>query len=134
MSSSLAAETAIARVREFMMALAARELPKANAMLASGFHMIVSGNHRFERLEDFAAFSRTRNGAVVKHPSGFDVATSDDATIVYAYGTMSGQWLNGGSFAQVRYVDRFLLRSDKILQMDVYSDMAEFRPADTSKT
>jgi hypothetical protein len=90
--------------------------------------MTVSGNHRFTRLEDFFAHSRARQGAVRKHIEGFDVSVDGDSAVVYSFGTMSGTWLDGSAFQGVRFVDRFGLQGGMITTLDVFSDMAEFRP------
>ena len=125
---SAAAERACQVAVDFFAAMSARDLPRLQALLAPGFVMTVSGDHRFTRLEDFFAHSRTRQGAVRKHVAGFDVNATGDAVVVYSYGTMSGTWLDGSVFQGVRFVDRFGLQGGLIATLDVYSDMAEFRP------
>ena len=91
--------------------------------------MTVSGNHRFTLLEDFFAHSGARQGAVRKHVDEFDVRVEGDSAVVYSVGTMSGTWLDGSAFQGVRFVDRFGLQNGLIVTLDVFSDMAEFRPA-----
>jgi hypothetical protein len=113
---------------DFLAAMSARDLSRLQTLLAPGFFMTVSGNHRFTRLEDFFAHSRARQGAVRKHVEGFDVSVNGDAAVVYSFGTMSGTWLDGSAFQGVRFVDRFGLWHGLIATLDVFSDMAEFRP------
>jgi ketosteroid isomerase-like protein len=124
-----AAERARQVASDFFAAMSARDLPRLQTLLAPGFVMTVSGNHRFSRLEDFFAHSRARQGAVRKHVEGFDVSVNGDAAIVYSFGTMSGTWLDGSAFQGVRFIDRFGLQHGLIATLDVFSDMAEFRPA-----
>jgi hypothetical protein len=76
-----------------------------------------------------AAAERARQGAVPKHVEGFDVSVNGDSAVVHSFGTMSGTWLDGSAFQGVRFVDRFGLQSGLIVTLDVFSDMAEFRPA-----
>jgi ketosteroid isomerase-like protein len=125
---TLAAERARRIASDFFAAMSARDLARLQTLLAPGFVMTVSGNHRFSRLEDFFAHSRARQGAVHKHVEGFDVSVDGGAAVVYSFGTMSGTWLDGNAFQGVRFVDRFGLRNGLIATLDVFSDMAEFRP------
>ena len=125
---STAAERARQVAGDFFAAMSARDLPRLQTMLAPGFVMTVSGNHRFTRIEDFFAHSRARQGAVRKHVEGFDVNVAGQSAVVYSFGTMSGTWLDGSAFQDVRFVDRFGLRNGLIATLDVFSDMAEFRP------
>jgi hypothetical protein len=119
---------AIDVVREFLDALGRRDLETARAYLAPGFTMTVSGNYRFRALDEFAAFSASRNGPVRKHVDGLEACEAPVGVAVYASGTMAGSWLDGSTFQGVRYCDRFVLRDGLIAEMQVWSDMADFRP------
>lgn len=124
-------QPAIRIVARFLDALQRRDLAAAQGLLAPGFRLCAAGRE-FAQLADFVEFSRGRNGAVRKRPQRFEVAVADDArdpiTVVYSIGEMDGQWLDGAAFASIRYLDRFELRDDLIGRLDVFSDMAEFRP------
>ena len=54
-----------------------------------------------------------------------DVVPGVDETIVYNVGTLYGEWPDGTPFDGNRYVDRFVVRAGKIVQMDVWNDSAE---------
>ena len=54
-----------------------------------------------------------------------DVVAGEGETIVYNLGTLYGEWPDGTSFDGNRYVDRFVVRGGKIVQMDVWNDSAE---------
>ena len=54
-----------------------------------------------------------------------DVVPGDGETIVYNIGTLYGEWPDGTPFEGNRYVDRFVVRGGKIVQMDVWNDSAE---------
>jgi hypothetical protein len=54
-----------------------------------------------------------------------DVAPGDGETVVYNTGTLYGEWHDDTSFEGNRYVDRFVVRNGKIVQMDVWNDSAE---------
>lgn len=113
----------------FFAAMARRDVAGIKALLAPGFIMTVSGNHRFTDIEAFFAYSRTRQGAVRKQIAGYDVSQTGGTITVYAHGTMSGTWLDGSPYEQVRFVDRFEIQQGQISKLDVFSDMAEFRPS-----
>lgn len=129
--SAVLAES-IALVQTFMHHLAARDLAAASALLAAGFTLTTTGGLVFRELGDFVALSRGRNRAVRKHDTGLDACfLSEDEhgpqVAVYVFGTLSGEWLDGTSFRDVRYLDRFVVLQGKIAVMDIYSDMAEHR-------
>jgi hypothetical protein len=54
-----------------------------------------------------------------------DVVPGTGETIVYNLGTLYGEWPDGTPFDGNRYVDRFVVRGGKIVQMDVWNDSAE---------
>jgi len=54
-----------------------------------------------------------------------DVVPGRGETIVYSIGTLYGEWPDGTPFEGNRYVDRFVVRGGKIVQMDVWNDSAE---------
>ena len=54
-----------------------------------------------------------------------DVVPGHGETIVYNIGTLYGEWPDGTPFESNRYVDRFVVRSGKIVQMDVWNVSAE---------
>jgi ketosteroid isomerase-like protein len=124
-------DSAIEIVDHFLEALQRRDLPAVRALLAPGFRLQAAGRE-FVQIADFVEFSRSRNGAVRKRPQRFDVAPprspDEDVTVVYSLGEMDGHWLDGSAFASIRYLDRFELRGGRIARLDVFSDMAEFRP------
>jgi hypothetical protein len=47
-------------------------------------------------------------------------------TVVYSIGTLYGEWPDGVPFEGNRYVDRYVLKSGLITQMDVWNDSAEW--------
>ena len=66
---------------------------------------------RIERTETVASSS----------PSG-----TDTEAVVYSLGTLYGQWPDGTAFEGNRYVDRYVVKSGLITQMDVWNDSAEW--------
>ena len=121
---------AIDVARRFLGAVADRDLDGAEALTSDAFQMVVSGGHQFDSLRAFVGYSSTRQKAVAKHTDHFEALADEDGVVVYCFGTMSGTWLDDSPYANVRYIDRFLVRDGRIVDMKVWSDMAEFRPPD----
>ena len=115
-------------VKDFLAAIAARNLDHANTLVSGDFAMIANGNQRFAKLQDFVASSKARQKSIMKHPDSFELLRSTDGDVVYCLGTMSGLWLDGSAYSGVRFVDRFVIRAGRICALQVWSDMAEFRP------
>ena len=118
----------VAVVKDFLAAIVARDLDRANQLVSSDFVMIANGNQQFAQLRDFVASSKARQKSVTKHPDSFELLQDTDGDVVYCLGTMSGQWLDGSAYSDVRFVDRFVIRAGSICSLQVWSDMAEFRP------
>jgi hypothetical protein len=47
------------------------------------------------------------------------------ATIVYCWGTLSGEWLDGAPFSDIRFIDRFVVRNGRLENQKVWNDLAE---------
>lgn len=122
--------TAITTVKSFLDALGRRDLAEANRHLGNGFRMTVTGGHVFASPAEFAAFSKGRHKGARKTTDRYDEIPGEESTVVYAIGSMAGTWNDDTTFGGVRYIDRFELAHDKIVDMKVWSDMAEFRPPD----
>jgi hypothetical protein len=50
----------------------------------------------------------------------------DGEAVVYSLGTLYGEWPDGTPFEGNRYVDRYVLKSGLITQMEVWNDSAEW--------
>jgi ketosteroid isomerase-like protein len=53
----------------------------------------------------------------------FDEHETPAGTVVYNYGGLFGEWLDGEPFAGVRYIDRFLVRDGRIVDQKVWNDL-----------
>ena len=51
---------------------------------------------------------------------------TDEEAVVYNMGTLYGEWPDNTPFVGNRYVDRYVVRQGKIVQMDVWNDSAEW--------
>jgi hypothetical protein len=119
---------AVETVKTFLEALGRRDMVEVDGLLGPGFRMIVSGGHVFTSPAEFAAFSKARHIRAKKTTDRYDAMPGDDCIVVYAMGSMAGTWNDGTTFEGVRYIDRFEVAHDKIVDMRVWSDMSEFRP------
>ncbi|MFP4274891.1 MAG: tautomerase family protein [Paracoccaceae bacterium] len=114
-------------VRSFLAAMEARDLDRAKAMLAPGFAMTFPGGVRMTRLEELIAWSKPRYRFVRKTYERFDATQQGETGIVYCFGTLSGEWLDGTAFAGIRFIDRFEVLDDQLVRQDVWNDMAEMK-------
>ncbi|MEQ8736623.1 MAG: nuclear transport factor 2 family protein [Rhodospirillaceae bacterium] len=121
---------AVETVKTFLEALGRRDMDAVNTLLGPGFRMTVSGGHVFTTPADFAAFSKGRHKSARKTTDTYEAMPGDDCTVVYAIGSMAGTWNDDTTYEGVRYIDRFEIAHDKIVDMRVWSDMAEFRPVE----
>ena len=114
-------------VRRWFDAMAAADLSTAATLMAEPCTITISGGHRFTRLEEFVAYGARRYQAVHKRADQFEACEAAGGLAVYVTGEMSGSWADGMAFAGVRWCDRFLLRSGRIVELQTWSDLAETR-------
>lgn len=99
----------------------------ARAYVAPDFSITFTGGRKFKDPADATLFNASRYRWVKKKFERFDVVAggNDEETIVYAIGTLYGEWPDGTPFSGNRYVDRYVVRGGKIAKMDVWNDSAE---------
>lgn len=100
----------------------------ARAFTAPDMRIRFTGGREMKQPADASAFNASRYAWVKKRFERTDVvagATEDEA-IVYNIGTLHGAWPDGTPFEGNRYVDRYIVRQGKIVQMDVWNDSAEW--------
>lgn len=119
---------AIDVAREFMDAMERGDLAAAGALLGTGFLLRAPGGLQCRELTEFTSFGRRRYLELRKIDRQFDATESAHGIVVYAHGTMNGRWLDGSGFQGLRYVDRFLIRDNRILELSVLNEIAEFMP------
>ena len=117
-----------ALVRDYLAAMEARDLDTAQAMLAPGFVMNFPGAPGMTTLQELIDWSRPRYRFVAKTYDRLEALQSGSVTVVYALGTLHGQWPDGAAFEGIRFVDRFELADGLITRQDVWNDIAEERP------
>lgn len=116
---------AVAAVERFLRLVEARKLDEAAPYLAPGVTITFPGGRRFSSLEEQVASSAGRFRLVRKVFETFDAVPDGDEVIVYAFGTLEGEALDGSSFSGVRFIDRFVLAGGRIVDQKVWNDMAE---------
>ena len=112
-------------IHDFLSTMENRDLAKAKGFLAEGFTMIFPGGNNFTTLEQLIDWSRDRYNWVKKHYERFDEVPAEEGQIVYCYGMLYGEWLDGTNFDNIRFIDRFTVRDGKLIDQRVWNDMGE---------
>ena len=94
-------------------------------MLIADFAMEFPGPVRMTSLAELIAWARGRYRVARKTYERFDEVPTDDGAIVYCFGTLAGEWLDGTAFADIRFIDRFTVRNGLLADQRVWNDMAE---------
>jgi 4-oxalocrotonate tautomerase family enzyme len=116
-------------VRDYLAAMEARDLERARAMLGDGFVMNFPGAAGLTTLEELIAWSKPRYRFVKKTYDGFEPLQGDGHAVVYARGTLYGEWPDGAAFEGIRFIDRFEITAGLITRQDVWNDIAEVKAA-----
>ena len=114
-------------VTDFLAAMEARDLARAEAALGDGFTMVFPGTGEMHALQELIDWARDRYRFVRKTYSGMEACRAGGVTAVYARGTLSGEWPDGTPFDGIRFIDRFEIAGDRIIRQDVWNDIAEVR-------
>jgi hypothetical protein len=136
MSSSSAAKAAVSIpsdetaaaaeiVEKFLVASMIPDPETAARYIAEPLALTFTGGRKFSHPRESTAFNAKRYKWVKKKMERSDVAAGLGETVVYNIGTLYGEWPDGTPFEGNRYVDRFVVRGGKIVQMDVWNDSAE---------
>jgi hypothetical protein len=118
-------EQAAAIVERFLVASMVPDPDTAARYIADDLKITFTGGRKYSHPRETAAFNARRYKWVKKRMERTDVAPGLGETIVYNTGTLYGEWPDGTPFEGNRYVDRFVVRGGKIVQMDVWNDSAE---------
>jgi hypothetical protein len=112
-------------VERFLEASMVPDPVTAARYIAPDLVITFTGGRKFSHPSESAAFNAKRYKWVKKAMERSDVVPGHGETIVYNIGTLYGEWPDGTKFEGNRYVDRFVVRAGKIVQMDVWNDSAE---------
>lgn len=118
---------AAAIVESFLEASMKPDPVRARTFVAERAPITFTGGRKMSDPADATAFNAKRYAWVKKRFERTDVAPGDapDEAVVYNTGTLYGAWPDGTAFEGNRYIDRFVVKGDKIVRMDVWNDSAE---------
>lgn len=119
------AEHAAKIVESFLTASMIPDVEAASKFVAPDLKLTFTGGRKYSHPRESTAFNAKRYKWVKKKMERTDVSPGIGETIVYNTGTLYGEWPDGTPFEGNRYVDRFVVRGGKIVQMDVWNDSAE---------
>jgi hypothetical protein len=108
-------------VRSYLDAMERRDLATAKSFLAPGFYMLFPGGKRFDSLEQLVESAKTRYRSAKKKYERYEAA----GDVMYCYGTLYGELLDGTPYSGIRFIDRFTVRGGKLVDQMVWNDMAE---------
>ena len=111
-------------VERFLEASMVPDPETAAKYMAADVAITFTGGRKFAHPRETTGFNARRYKWVKKKMERTDVSAGGE-TIVYNTGTLYGEWPDGTPFEGNRYVDRFVVRGGKIVQMDVWNDSAE---------
>jgi len=112
-------------VKAFLHASMVPDPQTAALYIAADLAITFTGGRKYRHPRETTAFNAKRYKWVKKKMERSDVVAGEGETIVYNLGTLYGEWPDGTPFEGNRYVDRFVVRDGKIVQMDVWNDSAE---------
>lgn len=124
-SKELSEERARQIVRQFLEASMVPDPDTAMSFMSPDVAITFTGGKQFTHPRDIAQVNRRRYKLVKKRMDHFDVIPGAKGTIVYCVGVLYGEWPDGQSFEENRYIDRFVIRDGLIVEMDVWNDSAE---------
>ena len=114
-------------VEEFLRTIMIPDPVGARAFVSPELRIRFTGAREMRDPAECSAFNAGRYKWVKKRFEQTDVVAGETSAeaIVYNIGTLYGEWLDGTPFEGNRYVDRYVVREGKIVQMDVWNDSAE---------
>jgi hypothetical protein len=115
-------------VEEFLRVIMIPDPVRARAFIAPDMRIRFTGGREMHDPADCSLFNKGRYAWVKKRFERTDVVAgaTDEEAIVYNIGTLYGAWPDGTPFEGNRYVDRYVVRHQRIVQMDVWNDSAEW--------
>jgi hypothetical protein len=108
-------------VRAYLDAMERRDLATAKSFLAPEFHMVFPGGKRFDSLEQLVESAKGRYRSARKTYERYEAA----GDVMYCYGTLYGELLDGTPYSGIRFIDRFTVKDGKLVDQLVWNDMAE---------
>lgn len=115
-------------VEEFLRVIMIPDPVGARAFISPELRIRFTGAREMRDPTECSAFNAGRYAWVKKRFERTDVVegATDEEAVVYNIGTLYGEWPDNTPFVGNRYVDRYVVRQGKIVQMDVWNDSAEW--------
>ena len=110
---------------DFLDAVGARDLKRASAMTGAEFRMVFPGGQVFTEFDALLAWAAGRYRSIAKTIDRVEEAPLGERVAVYISGTLSGERPDGAEFKDIRFMDRFEVKSGLILRQEVWNDLAE---------
>jgi phenylpyruvate tautomerase PptA (4-oxalocrotonate tautomerase family) len=114
-------------VREFLQRVQERQMDQARQYLAPDFEMVFPGGQTMRAFEELLDWAKTRYQRIGKTFERFEECWTQEATVVYCSGMLSGVWPDGSAFDGIRFIDRFEVVQGRIRRQEVWNDLAEAR-------
>ena len=118
-------ENSKALVERFLRLMEARDLETAESLMAPKATITFPGGHEFASQREVVAAASGRYQWIKKKFEDFEAIQQEDGIIVYVRGTLYGINLDGIPFADIRFIDRFVVRNGRIVRQEVWNDLAE---------
>jgi hypothetical protein len=109
---------------DFLRTTEARDEEAARRRVGPGFAPRFPRGRHYDGLQSWLAASRQAYKFMGKKFSRIDVAfTAPSTAVVYCYGTLHGEYLDGRVVDGVRFIDRFEIKNGLICEQDVWNDL-----------
>ncbi len=115
---------ALVSIQRFLKAMENNDVESAQIYLSQQFCATYPGGKKFTTLPRLVAWLQKRYQSIGKRIERFDQSQNGTESIVYCYGTLSGAWVDGTSFSDVRFVDRFVVIDGLIQSQSEWNDIA----------
>jgi ketosteroid isomerase-like protein len=114
-------------VDEFLRVIMIPDPVGARAFISPDIRIRFTGAREMQDPAECSSFNAQRYKWVKKRIEFTDLVAggSDEEATVYSVGTLYGEWPDGAAFSGNRYVDRYVVRQGKIVEMEVWNDSAE---------
>lgn len=116
-------------VDEFLRLIMIPDPVAARRYAASGMRIRFTGGRAMGDPTECTAFNKARYKWVKKRIERTETVSGgslDGETVVYSLGTLYGEWPDGTPFEGNRFVDRYVVKTGRITDMDVWNDSAEW--------
>lgn len=109
---------------DFLRSTEARDEAEAKRRVGPGFAPRFPRGRHYDSLETWLAASRQAYTFMKKKFQRIDVVLTGPGTaVVYCYGSLHGEYLDGRTVDGTRFIDRFELRDGLICEQDVWNDL-----------